>query len=91
MHRYYDKRYDEAEDLFERSLGIREKVLGLEHPKVAWSLNNLAQTYLVQGRYADAEPLYLRALAIWDKIPGQNHLGVASSLGNLGQLYQARS
>ena len=33
---------DEAGPLFERSLAIREKVLGPDHPHVAKSLNNRA-------------------------------------------------
>ena len=47
-----------------RSLAIREKALGPDHPDVARSLNNLAELYDDQGRYADAEPLYKRSLAI---------------------------
>ena len=43
-------RYGDAEPLFKRSLGIREKTLGPEHPGVAASLNNLAGLYSAQGR-----------------------------------------
>ena len=35
-------RYAEAEPLYKRSLAIREKALGPDHPDVAQSLNNLA-------------------------------------------------
>ena len=34
-----------AEPLIKRSLAIREKVLGPDHPDVARSLNNLAELY----------------------------------------------
>ena len=54
-------RYAEAEPLFERALGIDEKVLGPEHPDVATDLNNLALLYDHQGKYADADPLFHRA------------------------------
>ena len=37
--------YAKAEPLYERSLAIKEKVLGLEHPHVAISLNNLAMLF----------------------------------------------
>ena len=57
-------RYADAEPLYKRSLAIREKALGPDHPDVATSLNNLAVLYDEQGRYADAEPLYKRSLAI---------------------------
>ena len=34
--------YEDAKPLFERSLALREKALGPDHPDVASSLNNLA-------------------------------------------------
>ncbi len=36
-------KYAEAEPLYKRSLAILEKALGLEHPNVATSLNNLEE------------------------------------------------
>ncbi len=38
-------RYAEAEPLYKRSLAIREKALGPDHPDVATALNNLAELY----------------------------------------------
>ena len=49
-------KYAEAEPLYKRALGIREKALGPDHPDVATGLNNLAELYRVQGKYAEAEP-----------------------------------
>ncbi len=71
-------RYADAEPLYKRSLAIREKALGPDHPDVASSLNNLGSLYENQGRYADAEPLYKRSLAIREKALGPNHPDVAS-------------
>ena len=71
-------RYADAEPLFKRSLAIREKALGPDHPDVAQSLNNLAELYQAQGRYADAEPLYKRSLAIREKALGPDHPDVAT-------------
>ena len=42
-------KYAEAEPLYRRALGIREKALGPEHPDVATSLNNLAELYRPRG------------------------------------------
>ncbi len=71
---YYDQgRYAEAEPLYRRSLAIREKALGPDHPDTAVSLNNLALLYGNQGRYAEAEPLYQRSLAIREKALGPDH------------------
>ena len=87
----YEKgRYAEAEPLYKRSLAIREKALGPDHPDVAASLNNLALLYDQQGRHVDAEPLYKKALAIWEKALGSDHLDVATALNNLALLYDAQ-
>jgi hypothetical protein len=40
--------------LYQRSLAIREKALGPDHPDTALSLNNLAELYRNQGRYEEA-------------------------------------
>ena len=42
--------YEGAKPLYERSLAIREKVLGPDHPDVASSLNNLAMLLANQVR-----------------------------------------
>ena len=81
-------RYGEAEPLIKRSLAIREKVLGRDHPDVARSLNNLADLYERQARYDDAEPLYRRALAIREAALGPDHPDLVTSLNNLASLYQ---
>jgi tetratricopeptide (TPR) repeat protein len=80
-------RYPEAKPLYKRSLKIREKVLGPEHPDVATSLNNLAEFYYYQGRYSKAEPLLKDSLKIREKVLGPEHPDVAMSLNNLAELY----
>ncbi len=67
-------------------MAFREKALGLEHPDVAQSLNNLAVLYEAQGKYAAAEPLYKRSLAIRGKALGPEHPDVAQSLENYAAL-----
>ncbi len=61
---YQQGENDRAEQLYRRSLAIREKALGPDHPDVATSLDNLAKLYQAQGKYAEAEPLLQRSLAI---------------------------
>lgn len=79
--------YADAERMFESSLAIREKSLGLDHPDSAPCLNNLAALYRDQRRYAEAEALHQRALAIWEKALGPENSSVATSLNNLALLY----
>jgi tetratricopeptide (TPR) repeat protein len=56
-----------------KSLAMREKFLGADHPDVATTLKNLAELYHKEGRNQEAEPLYRRALAISEKRFGENH------------------
>lgn len=72
----------QAEALYVRSLQIREKVLGPEHPQVATSLNNLAMLYRSLERYREAEPCFKRALAILEKRCGVEHPNTLACLAN---------
>ncbi len=78
--------YNAAEQLYRRSLEIREKQLGPDHPDVAQSLNNLAGLLRAQGQYAAAEPLFRRSLVIWEKQLGRDHPQAATGLSNLAGL-----
>jgi tetratricopeptide (TPR) repeat protein len=66
--------YAEAESLLKKSLAIRERTRGPDHPDVEVTLRRLAALYKGQGRSADAEPLYKRAAAIRQKLQ-RAHLG----------------
>jgi tetratricopeptide (TPR) repeat protein len=83
-------RYAEAEPLFVRSLEILENQLGVDHPNVAQSLNNLALLYKSQGRYSKAQLLYARSLEISEHQLGADHPNVAQSLNNLAALYDSQ-
>ncbi|MDD2814568.1 MAG: tetratricopeptide repeat protein [Thiotrichaceae bacterium] len=87
---YMAGQYNEAKTLFERSVAIREKALGKEHPNVAQSLNSLALLYQVQGNYSQAKPLLERSLAIREKFLGKEHPDVATSVYNLAELYRVQ-
>eukprot|EP00903_Cladosiphon_okamuranus_P017056 g15719.t2 len=59
--------YAEAESLYERSLVIREEVLGRERPDAASSLSNWAGLLKEQGKYEEVGPLYECSVAIREK------------------------
>ncbi len=50
-------RFDDAGELFERALQVREQALGPDHTEVAKILNNLDGVYQFTGRLEEAEPL----------------------------------
>ncbi|MCX6842180.1 MAG: FxSxx-COOH system tetratricopeptide repeat protein [candidate division WOR-3 bacterium] len=81
--------YPGAEALMQRSLKIRKKMFGPEHPDVAESLNNLGTTYAFQGRHAKAEPLLRRALSIWEKTLGPEDPNAQSALNSLAGVCMA--
>ncbi|MFZ4856808.1 MAG: tetratricopeptide repeat protein [Desulfuromonadaceae bacterium] len=81
-------RYSDAEPLFSRTLGIREKIHGSEHVDVAESLDSLADLYDKMERYTDAEQFYQRALQIREKIHGSEHEDVTESLSSLADFYE---
>ncbi|MEX1366338.1 MAG: serine/threonine-protein kinase [Nannocystaceae bacterium] len=78
--------YEEARDLYERALAIREASLGPDHPEVAAALNDLGSVAHSQGEYAEARALYERALVIFEQALGPDHPDVAASLDNQGRV-----
>src|SRR6266511_363300 len=80
-------KYDEALQLVERSLEIRERLLGPDHPDVATAINSLAILHRQKGQYAKAEQLCRRSLAIRESALGPDHPHVADSLNNLASIY----
>ena len=83
---YVEGDYAEARKQFERAVKTAE-AFGSEDPRLATSLNGLAETYRAQGRYAEAEPLHKRVLAIREKALGLGHPNIVQSLNNLAGLY----
>ena len=65
-------KYAEAEPLIERSLAIREKPLGPEHPHVATTLANYAAMLRKTGRSAEATRMEARAKVIRAKHAERN-------------------
>ncbi len=73
--------------MFLAALKEAEK-FGEQDPRLATSLNNMAELYRIRGEYAEAELLIQRALAIREKALGPEHPYVAPSLNNLAALYR---
>ncbi|MGH7204581.1 MAG: tetratricopeptide repeat protein [Nitrospiraceae bacterium] len=80
------KKYADAEPLYQRLLAIDEKTLGPDHPDVATILYRLAKLYQARGKYAEAEPLYQRALAIREGVLGPTHPDVIMILESYAAL-----
>ena len=81
--------YRVATARFEAALREAES-FGASDPRLATTLNNLAELYREQGRYTDAGPLYQHSLGIWEKALGSDHPDVATTLNNLAGLYRTQ-
>jgi serine/threonine protein kinase/tetratricopeptide (TPR) repeat protein len=84
------KRHQDAVRVHERSLAMKEKVLGKRHFFVAQSLNNLANAYLALDRFEQAADYHQRALELKQAVLEAGHPEIAVSEHNLGDVaYEA--
>jgi TonB family protein len=63
---YTLKNTDSAEDLWERSLKIKQSALAPQDPSVAETAFNLGQAYTSRNNYKRAAPMFSRAISIWE-------------------------
>lgn len=79
----------EARDLLLKSLRIRERVYGLDHPLVASTLNELGHLAQVEDSLDLAAGYFRRMAAIYDKTYSGPHYLKGIALSNLGGTYLA--
>lgn len=65
-------RYREAEAVLRRSLGIKRKLIGDEHPETAIAINALAFAMEKLGEAESAEALYLESARIFETNPDKS-------------------
>ncbi len=80
----------EAEPLLRRTLEIRSRVLGEDHPNTVASCNNLAANLHSQGRYADAEALFRKSLQDWRRVLGDYDVSTALAHNNLASSLESQ-
>jgi len=79
--------YKKALDYYEKTIAIRERVLGAEHPDTATTNNNIANVYQLQGVYDKALEYYGKAIAIREKVQGTEHPDIATNYNNMTLVY----
>ena len=82
-------RYGEAVQCYEKSLKIKDAVLGLEDPDTAATYNNLAGVYKAMGDYPKALEYYEKSLKIKESVLGTEHPDTATTYNNLAGVYRA--
>ena len=79
----------EAVAVYEKTLLLKEKQYGPDHPEVAKTLANLGNAYGLLGDAAKQRDMLERALKIKEAHYGPDHPEVAITLANLGNAYGA--
>lgn len=82
--------YKKAIDYYEKSIIIREKVLGTEHEETATAYNNIALVYYELGDYDKALEYYNQAFAICKKVSGTEHKDITHICNNIALVYTAK-
>jgi len=82
-------RHADALEHAQAALKLAES-FGPDDPRLARTLDSLAEVYQDQGHYAETEPLLKRALPIYEKAYGPEDPHVVKTLDNLVALYQAQ-
>jgi serine/threonine-protein kinase len=84
------KQYDRAEPLFRETLALRERVLGDDHPDVAWTRYNFAYLLMEEQKYEEAAQVAQTLLAQRGSILPDSHPTVAATLQVLGRVRMAQ-
>jgi serine/threonine protein kinase len=75
-----------AQSFQQRSMEIRQRVLGREHPDTLSSMNSLADVLGDEGYYAEAESLDRKTLDIRRRTLGPKHLDTLVSMNSLADV-----
>ncbi len=79
----------QALPLLQRSLELRERAFGPDHPEVATAVNDLGNLLGSLGEYTEARPLLERAMILRERSLGPNHPALGRSLAGLANTYRA--
>lgn len=79
---------DDAAKHFQLAVTEAEK-MGEKDPRLATSLNNLANCFRAQGKHAEAEDAYKRAIVAKEKSDGPFSEGLVSILENYATMLRA--
>ncbi len=82
--------YAGAEVVLRKSLEIRKKILGDEHPEYAISLLNLSMVLVMQSRFDEADKLLVNAINIYVKKKLENTSNFISLMNNVALMEQRR-
>ena len=82
--------YDKALEYNDKSLDVKLKTLGKNHPSTISSYNNIGTVWYSKGNYDKALVYFERCLSFELKTLGEYHFSVAKSLNNIGLVWQSK-
>lgn len=89
LHRLYGD-FDRAQALLEQAFVSGQRVYGMDHVRLADTLNELGAVLVQKGDYEAATERLERALAMRRRLLGTDHADVAVSLVELARVYEDR-
>ncbi|KAI1439328.1 hypothetical protein F5Y02DRAFT_143448, partial [Annulohypoxylon stygium] len=81
-------KYNEAEQMYQQTLELRERVLGRENPSTLDSMNNLAEVFRSQGKYEEAEQMHRQTLELTERVLGRENPSTLTSMNNLAGVFR---
>ena len=69
---YKQQKFDQALQLAQKELALREKASGPDSPSVAGVYRNIGELYFAKGKYKEAIAAYHRFLEMYEKAAGVN-------------------
>src|SRR5271167_1814304 len=69
---YKQQKFDQALQLAQKELALREKASGPDHPSVAGVYRNIGELYFAKGKSKEGIAAYHRFLEIYEKAAGVN-------------------
>ncbi len=76
--------------LQERTLAIRRRVLGEDHPDTLYSINTMGTLLTELGEFTEAETYFREAVDKYRKTVGEDHAETISAIGNLGEVLRSQ-
>lgn len=84
----YQRKYEQAQEIYEQVLASSEQQLGTEHPDTLIARHSLAILSHQQGKYKQAQQLYEQVLVSYEQQLGAEHPDTLSTRHNLAFLYR---
>ena len=80
------KNLEKAEDMLQKTLLSKEKLLGNDHPMTMNTINNIGNLFGMQDKFSEAKDSYQKVLVGYTKIHGPEHKSVIHAMNNLGEI-----